>query len=139
MAPKHLPGEYRRRSLVTVEMDRFEAQVFAPEKLAEQERINPGKALLDSVGVEEHYIVATHRLDKLWTITVEHDGIVTKIPGKVMERLIAQRDQIIKENRKAAGKEGARTRLAKVAKSDQREAAEFEDLGSDPDYLKLQG
>ena len=67
MAPKLLPGEYRRRSLVTVEMDRLEAQVFAPEKLAEQEKINPGRALLDSVGVEDHYIVSTHRLDKTWS------------------------------------------------------------------------
>ena len=142
MAPKLFPGEYRRRSLVTVEMDGFEAQVFAPEKLAEQERINPGKALVDSVGVEEHYIVSTHRLDKVWTITVEHDGVVTKIPGKVMERLIAQREAIIREHRVRTGKQSAQARLSKVAQADQRAAAlepgdDFEDLDSNPEWQHL--
>ena len=51
-----LPGEYIRRSLVTVEMDSLEAEMFVPEKL---EAALKRRRDLDDVVVEEHYIVST--------------------------------------------------------------------------------
>ncbi len=46
-----LPGEYIRRSLVTVEMDSLEAEMFVPEKL---EAALKRRRDLDDVVVEEH-------------------------------------------------------------------------------------
>ena len=128
---KLLPGEYRRRSLVTIEMDSMDAGLYAPEKLEELKRTRPGD-LLDLVAVEEHYIITTHRLDGRWGVTVEHGGNTYRLPGKVIERILAQRESIIAEGRKDRGRQQARRRLAKVAKGDQADAEAAErarDLG----------
>ena len=116
-----LPGEYIRRSLVTVEMDSLEAEVFVPEKLEaalKRRRDN------DVVVVEEHYIVSTRRIDERWTFTVEHAGEVTILPDAVIDRILAQREAIITEGRKDRGRIQAAARLAQRAKEDQ-EAAEL--------------
>ena len=126
MAVPRLPGEYRRRSLVTIEMDAFQAQLFVPEKLEAQRRARPGQALIDSVAVEEHYIVTTHRLDGVWDFTIIHDGQEIRIPGQVFERMAAQRETIITEGRKVSAKASAKTRLSKIAEEDQAEATALE-------------
>ena len=42
MAKKRQDGEYKRESLVTVELDAFQASLFAPEKLKDVETRTPG-------------------------------------------------------------------------------------------------
>ena len=116
-----LPGEYIRRSLVTVEMDSLEAEMFVPEKL---EAALKRRRDLDDVVVEEHYIVSTRRIDDRWTFTVEHAGVVTILPDAVIDRILAQREAIITEGRKDRGRIQAAARLAQRAQEDQ-EAAEL--------------
>ena len=116
-----LPGEYIRRSLVTVEMDSLEAEMFVPEKL---EAALKRRRDLDDVVVEEHYIVSTRRIDERWTFTVEHAGVVTILPDAVIDRILAQREAIITEGRKDRGRIQAAARLAQRAQEDQ-EAAEL--------------
>ena len=116
-----LPGEYIRRSLVTVEMDSLEAEVFVPEKL---EAALKRRRDLDDVVVEEHYIVSTRRIYERWTFTVEHAGEVTILPDAVIDRILAQREAIITEGRKDRGRIQAAARLAQRAQEDQ-EAAEL--------------
>ena len=119
MAKKHEDGQYKRESLVTVEMDAFQASLFAPDRLKELETHQPGilARRTDDV-VEERYIVVTRRTQGVWEYEVEHRGLVTKLPAKVMERFIAQRDAIITAGRKDA----ARNRFHHVADSDQQDA-----------------
>lgn len=126
MAKAKLPGEHHKRSLVTVVMDRLEASVFAPARLKAIDEANPGRQLHDPVGVELDYIVKSHRVEGVWTHTVEHQGVVTYIPAKVLERLIQQRDAIIHEERSDRSRSQAASRLKKVAAADQREAASAE-------------
>lgn len=80
-----LPGEHRKRSLVTVEMGALMASLFAPEKLKAVEGAAPGRVLNDSVVVEENYIVTTHRIGAKWDFTIEHDGAVNRYPGQVLD------------------------------------------------------
>lgn len=124
MAKDKLPGEHHKRSLVTVVMDRLEASVFAPARLKALDELNPGRQLHDPVGVGLDYIVKSHRVEGVWTHTVEHQGVTTFIPAKVLERLISQRDSIIHDERSARSKAAAEARLKRVARSDQKEAAE---------------
>ena len=118
MAKKHEDGQYKRESLVTVEMDAFQASLFAPDRLKELETHQPGilARRTDDV-VEERYIVVTRRTQGVWEYEVEHRGLVTKLPAKVMERFITQRDSIITAGRKDA----ARNRFHRVADSDQQD------------------
>ena len=120
MAKKTEEGQHKRESLVTVELDAFQASLFAPDRLKELETHHPGilARRTDDV-VEERYIVVTRRTQGVWEYEVEHRGVVTKLPAKVMERFIAQRDAIITAGRK----ESARNRLHRVADDDQRAAA----------------
>ena len=86
-----LPGESKRRSLVTITRDSLAAGS-------------------DQFGRETHnYIVETRRLDGFWSHQVEYRGQVWNIPGKVAERLLAQRDSVIKEERSTRAKERMQT------------------------------
>ena len=127
-ANNKLPNEYRKRSLVTIEMDSFQAMIFVPGKLKSQQEANPGKHLVDSVAIEENYIVVTHRLDGNWDYTINHDGVETRLPGLVVDRINSHRAAIIKEGRKASGEESARKRLAKVSASDQAAGLDADDV-----------
>ena len=112
-----LPEEYRRRGLVTLEFNELDASLFAPKKLARIMENRPGHALTSSVAVEEHYIVIAHRLDGVFDYTIEHEGVEFRIPGPVIDRVIAYREGILKEARKLAAEKGVRTRAAKAAKA----------------------
>lgn len=120
MVKRRQEGEYKKQSLVSVEMDAFQASLFAPGKLKAVETATPGvlAQARDDV-VEEQYIVTTRRIQGTWEVEVQHVGdTVLKLPGKVVERIIAQRNAIIKEGRK----EAARNRLNRIAEADQRAA-----------------
>ena len=69
-------------------MDRLEATIFSPAKLKALDASNPGRQLHEAVGVEEDYIVKTHRVERVWTHTIEHEGWIASIPAKVLERLM---------------------------------------------------
>ena len=84
-----LPGESRRRSLVTVT----------------RTTLGGGS---DAVGRETHnYIVETRRLDGLWGHSIEYRGQVWVIPGKVAECIAQQRQAIITEERSRRAKDNA--------------------------------
>ena len=50
---KLLPDEYRKSGLVTIQMDRLEASLFSPGKLARLDAEEPGRAMRGSVAVQE--------------------------------------------------------------------------------------
>ena len=82
-----LPGESKRRSLVSVSMD-----TLGPEG--------------DRFGRETHnYIVETHRMDGAWSYEVEYRGALWKLPGKVVEAMARHRESINKVERSARAKE----------------------------------
>ena len=111
MPLKRLPGEYLQRSLIVVEMDGLSAALFAPEKLAKA-GANPGQQLRDGgIRIEEFYVVQTHRLDGDWDYKIATAGIGGQeiiLPNQVIERIIEQRDRIIKRGRADRGKDSAR-------------------------------
>ena len=100
----------------------MEAPIFSPAKLKALDEANPGRQLHEAVGVEEDYIVKTHRVEGVWTHTIEHDGLVTSIPAKVLERLMKQRESVITGGNRERGKQQAASRLQKVANADQQAA-----------------
>ncbi len=101
-----LPGESFKRSLVSVAVDNF-----APG----QESDRYGRTI-------NNYIVSTRRLDGQWSIEVEFQGEIWHLPGKVIQRLISQREAIIKEERSRRGIE-RHEQLAQRAREDQENAA----------------
>ena len=120
MSKKRQDGEYKRESLVTVEMDSFEASLFAPQRLKELEVSQPGMLARRSYDViEERYITVTRCVQGTWEYEIEVNGVVTKIPKKVMERFHRQEKAIQKEKRR----DQARNSLNKIAQQDQRDAA----------------
>ena len=93
-----LPGESKRRSLVTVVKDTLGADG-------------------DRFGRETHnYIVETHRLDGAWTYEVEYRGETWLIPGKVVEAMARHRESIIKAERSARAREQVLRQAEQAAK-----------------------
>ena len=86
-----LPGESRRRSLVVVE--RVSRQAQGEEGLT----------------TYHNYVLQTQRLDGVWEHSVEYKGEVWDLPGKVVERLLAHRESIIKEERSRRARERVET------------------------------
>ena len=101
------PGEYRKRSTVFVERLRS-----ADEK---------AQYITDDMYTTDAYIVITHRDDGQWIHTVELRGEMMRLPGKVVERIQAQKDSIITEQRSDRAKVRHET-LAAQAQADQDEA-----------------
>lgn len=136
MPVKLLPGEYRRRSIVTVEFDRMSGEIYAPTKLADLDARNPGRRLRDSVAVENNYILTAHRLDGEFDYAVELDGQVFPLPGKVIDRLIAMRQSIIAEGRKRQGQASAARRREKEREIP---TEELDELAADRDFALVNG
>jgi len=110
-----LPNQYRRRSTVYVERLRG---VDETQRYGE-----------DDLYTTDGFIVITTRTDGQWLHTVELKGEVFKLPGKVFDRLTAQRDQIVKEARQERGRRVQEALKAKgVADADQVEAEREADL-----------
>ena len=109
MPPKLLPGEKRKRSLVTVEMDSFDAGIFAPERWEAHKKANPTETVM-----EQDYVVSTRRLDGHWTHKVKIDGVEVVLPHKVYETLKRQVETIITEERSERGKTQAEKRKIKA-------------------------
>ena len=120
MPKKRQEGEYKRESLVTVDLDAFQASLFAPQKLKELETRTPGvlAQARDDV-VTEQFIVTTRCVQGTWETVFQHiDGSTVAVPEKVFQRAVQQHKAIQKEKRQ----DGARNRLHRVAQQDQREA-----------------
>lgn len=137
-----LPGEYRKQSLVTIEMGDMEAALFAPAKLEEVRKARPGDALRSGIALEEHYILTAHRLDGVYDYSITHDGETFRIPAKVFDRLAKMRESIIDQARKEQGKarkaanQMERDRLA-GAESQQEQSDSGEDLDADEALRRL--
>ncbi len=129
MAKQLLPNEFRRSGLVTIEMNRLEASLFARKKLAALDADAPGRAMRDSVAIEDRWIAPAHRIDDVWEYEMEHDGITTKIPGAAFEKFMDYRAAIIREGRRRWGKAQAESR---------KNGARAEDLDADPDFAAIQ-
>ena len=78
-----LPGQYRKRSTVYVERLR---------KADEETRYTD-----EDMMRTDAYIVHTNRLDGDFAHTVELNGVMMRLPGKVVERLESQKAAITKE------------------------------------------
>ena len=120
MPKKRQEGEYKRESLVTVDLDSFQAALFAPAKLRDLEVRRPGVlAQAREDIVTEQYIVTTRCTQGVWETVFQHvDGSTVVLPEKVFQRAVQHHKQIQKEKRQDA----ARSRLHRVARQDQREA-----------------
>ena len=105
-----LPGQYKRRALVTVE-----------------------KVDRDGLGYEltvpHNYIVLSHRLDGQYSYTVEYRGATWEIPGAVMDAMLRHKDSITKEAKRRTALE-AYARVKSKADRDQAgaEAERLRDL-----------
>jgi len=100
------PGEYHKRSMVPV-----------PRLRHDDEKSH----VTDDLYTTDHYIVQTHREDFDWSYTVELRGEQMRLPGKVIDRIISQREAIIKEQRSDRAKD-THAKLAAQAQADQDEA-----------------
>mgnify|MGYP001581616945 CR=1 FL=1 len=103
-----LPGEARRRSLVTVQR---------PVKVGEEGKYGD-RELFET----DNYIVTTRRLDGVWAHFVEYGGQTWRLPGKAVDAMLRHRASIVAEQRRARAQE-THARLASLALKDQAEAA----------------
>ena len=92
-----LPGEYVKRSLVTVLLL----------------TLGPGGRY-----DEDHYIVQLRRIDGSWTASVEYKGERWILPNKVLLALGRMQKAIIKEGRSDRGRQIADRLLAEALQSD---------------------
>ena len=104
-----MPGQYRKRSTVYVERLRN----------AEED----ARYTNDDLYTTDAYIVQTNRLDKTFSYTVELKGEMMRLPGKVVDRMIAQREAILKEARSDTASQAAEKRIHSKVVDDVEEAA----------------
>ena len=107
----YLPGEKRKRSLVTIEMDPLDAAIYAPAKLAALE--SRPSDLTDTLIVQD-YIVSTRKLDGRFSHKVVIDGQEIELPHKVFQTLKWQVETIFREERSERGKHQAQVRKAQA-------------------------
>jgi hypothetical protein len=91
-----LPGEYVKRSLVTVTLD----------------SLGPGGRY-----DEDHYILQVRRLDNLWSATIEYKGERWVVPHRVLVTLGRMQKAIIKARRSDHGREIAERLIAQAMQS----------------------
>ena len=113
------PDQYRRRSVVYVE------RVRRPDEQAD--------TIHDDLTTTDIWNVETDRLGGNFTHILRMDGQTTRIPGKVIESVIRQRDSISKEGRSEAGKAAMAARVrqlqVQVYEAGAMEADKAKDLG----------
>ena len=103
-----MPGQYRKRSPVYV------------ERLRNAEEA--ARYTHDDLYTTDVYIVQTNRLDKTFTYTVELKGEMMRLPGKVVDRMMAQREAILKEARSDTASQAAERRIHSKVVDDVEEA-----------------
>ena len=116
-----MPGQYRKRSTVYVERLRN----------AEED----ARYTNDDLYTTDAYIVQTNRLDKTFSYTVELKGEMMRLQGKVVDRMIAQREAILKEARSDTALEAAEKRSHLKVLTDVEEAAAEADRKNDLEGL----
>ena len=95
-----LPGQYRRR-----------APVYNPRiRRADEE----ARYTDDDLMTTDVYIVQTNYLDREFNCTVELRGEMMRLPGRVIAKIISQREAILKESRSDRGREAAEKRRSRV-------------------------
>ena len=129
---KYMPGEKRKKSLVTEEFDSLDAAFFAPDKLDAHRKRDTGDTI-----IEQDYIVKTRRFDGRWQHTVIKDGVEWDIPHSVLGRLNDQVKAIIHEERSERGKRQAAQRKAELSHLAAADQLEAEDLEQDTDFQRL--
>ena len=102
----NLPNQYFRRSLVAIEPDLFTRKF--QQQLGEPLQIDHG------VDRTRHYIVQTHRLDNVWTVVDEVEGVQTKLPHQVIAAILRHRNVIITQQRHDRAVEQAEATIAKA-------------------------
>lgn len=95
-----LPDQFRKRSFVTVERPRRAGDVDHYED--------------DGIFITDVYHVVTRRDDGTWSHFIEHKGNIYRLPPQVLERLIQQRNAIIKEGRSIRAQVAANERKARL-------------------------
>ena len=83
-----IPGEYRRTSVVPVTRIRFNHPDSGP----------------DGRLTTNHIVTSIREAGAGCDHTVEVEGVKFQIPGEVVERMLAQRDQTLTEQRKDQGR-----------------------------------
>ena len=111
-----LPGQYRKRSTVYVERLRGAGE---EARYSDEDMMRT-----------DAYIVQTNRLDGTFSHTVELNGVMMRLPGKVVERLESQKAAIIKEARSERGREIAQ-RLRHRVEADVEDAVEEAERATD--------
>ena len=104
MPPKYMPGEKRKRSLVTVEMDGLDASIFAPDKWEKHRATDTADTIID-----QDYIVATRRFDGRWSHKIIIDGLEVNLPHKVFRALCRQVDAITRRRGQIVGRRKRRS------------------------------
>ena len=132
MPPKYMPGEKRKRSLVTVEMDGLDASIFAPDKWEKHRATDTADTIID-----QDYIVATRRFDGRWSHKIIIDGLEVNLPRKVFRALCRQVDAITREERSDRGKAQAEKRRAELAARAAQDQLESEGLDQDEEFQRL--
>ena len=125
---------YQQRHLITVEMDSLSAELYAPTKLRKLQEECPGALAKSGPVLEEHYVVTTRRRDLEWEFTVSINGEEWRIPPEVVDRIIRDRELIIRAQRKDRGKEQAEARKVQV-----RDDWEKVPLDQDPVFWDMNG
>jgi len=99
--PTHqVAGGYRKRATVFVERLRGKDE--------------DARYIGDDLMATDAYIVITNRYLTDWSHTVELKGEIFRLPGKVVDRLISQREAIIKQQRSDRGREIVQRRVQEL-------------------------
>ena len=95
---------YTQRHTVTIAMDSLTAELFAPIKLRRIQEERPGSLARIGPVLEEHYVVTTRRRDLDWEYTINVGADEWRVPPQVIDRIIADRDLIMKSQRSERGR-----------------------------------
>ena len=123
--------------LVTVRMDGFQAQLWARRELAEIQDRSPGELFTRPDVVRQRYVVEVlqtsrnvddgrggQRLQRDYTVevaSVDQQGLITRLPWAVIERINRYKDQLQAQALSAEAKERAEERQAMAARVAARE------------------
>ena len=124
--------------LVTVRMDGFQAALWAKRELAEIQAHTPGELFTRPDVVRQRYVVEVlqttrnvddgrggQRLQRDYTaevVSVDRQGLITRLPWAVIERINRYKDQLQAQALSAEARERAEERQAMAARVAARDA-----------------